>query len=174
MKREILFRGKTLPSKKITSYRWIYGSLFGRDNCYAIIESGNIVLSQLFKNAVPQVHGARFSTNVCPETVCQFTGLIAKKCKLNLDNRIFEKDIFRHTKETDKGDIVGYSVVVWLEKYAAYYLIPAEHYNILNDDIAGEDEFAWLFDEALLRDFSIDVGLTKVGNVFDNPELING
>lgn len=156
--RQILFRGKRNKQEDPLE-RWIEGSYIK----YTDIRD---------KKVIRIASSCGYMNDVIPETIGQFTGLIAEKCKSNLDKRIFEHDIFRHTKETDEGDIVGYSVVMWLKKYAAYYLIPVEHYIILNNDIAGEEDFSWLFDEALLRDFSIDVGLTKVGNIFDNPELL--
>lgn len=129
MNRQILFRGKNIESKE-----WIYGYTreiwSDKDDRFIICPSMRFEYDG---------YTDMEECEVLPETICQFTGLIAEKCKSNLDKRIFEKDIFRHTKETDEGDIVGYSVVVWLEKYAAYYLIPAEHYNILIDnDVTGE------------------------------------
>jgi len=110
---------------------------------------------------------------VNPDTLGLFTGLMTNNCKTILDKRVFEYDLFRHTKETDEGDITNYSVVMWIEKYAAFYLIPVEYYETIRDnDVIDEKEFSWLFDEALLSDFSSDICLTKVGNIFDNPELL--
>ena len=104
----------------------------------------------------------------------QFTGLLSKNHKANLQPEIYEDDIFRHTKETDSGeDITAYSVVMWIEQLAAFYLVPIEHYDVIKgNDVSEEKEFSWLFEDAELRDFSIDIGLIKVGNIHDNPELV--
>ena len=62
---------------------------------------------------------------------------------------------------------------MWIDKLASFYMIPSEHYHVLiNNDVSNENEFDWLFDEAMLFDFSVDCYLMKVGNVHDNKELI--
>ena len=157
MKREILFRGKRTDNGE-----WAYGNLIDSDSIVGKIVDFD---GEYF---IPE-----FWYKVDPETVGQFTGILAVKAKHGFDMRVFEHDIFRHTIVGDLGDTISYSVVMWIEKYAAFYLIPIDHYEVMRDnDVSSEEEFAWLFDEALLRDFSIDVGLTKVGNIHDNPELI--
>ena len=103
-------------------------------------------------------------------SVMQFTGFTCDKKKKDLSAEVYEHDIFRHTG-TDGDD--EYSVVVWLKERGAFYLIPVEHYPIIVDnDVSNEKEFAWLFDDAALYDFSLDVIGTKVGNVYENPELL--
>ena len=53
-------------------------------------------------------------------------------------------------------------------------LYTIRHFDADSDKVVSkEKEFDWLFQDACLYDFSIDVGLTKVGNIHDNPELIN-
>lgn len=103
----------------------------------------------------------------------QFTGLMAEKCKTHLNPEIYEGDIFRHEKLHDKGQTTSYLVVMWIWQLAAFYMVPVEHYDVIIDnDVSKEEGFAWLFKKAKLRDFSIDLGLTKVGNVHENKELL--
>jgi uncharacterized phage protein (TIGR01671 family) len=107
------------------------------------------------------------------DTVGQFTGLKAKNCKQNLDPEIYEGDLFRSTEETDYGDVTVYSVVIWIDQYAAFYLVPYGHYQVIKDnDVSKEEEFEWLYEDAMLGDFSTDIVLMKVGNIYDNPELL--
>ena len=111
--------------------------------------------------------------DVKPETITQFTGFYAKKCKTNLENEIYEHDVFRSEIDTDLGTEIQYNVVMWIEQRGAFYLIPACHFNVLMDnDLENDNDFEWLFEDANLYDFSIDVRLTKVGNIYQNPELL--
>lgn len=100
--------------------------------------------------------------------VMQFTGLTTSKGK-----EVYEGDIFRSEEENDFGDTLRYSVVMWIRQRAAFYLVPVEHYHILLDnDVSGEEEFSWLFQDAALYDFNIDIELPLVGNIHQNPELL--
>ena len=88
MKREILFKAKTIDGN-----RWVEGALLwdsykGKKRCY-ILED-NAVDFQEFED----VH---------PETVCQFTGLLDKN-----GNKIFEGDVFKCDFHKDSE-----LVVVW-------------------------------------------------------------
>lgn len=162
--RKIIFRGKLSHSKE-----WIEGNLIIANNGQPYIIPSNIF--------EPDGHHLIIDSDnpfwVDAETVSQFTGLLAKNRKKNLEPEIYEDDIFRHTKETDNGDIAAYLVVMWIEQLAAFYLIPIEHYDVIKgNDVSKEKEFSWLFEDAELRDFSIDVGLMKVGNIHDTPELL--
>lgn len=106
--------------------------------------------------------------------IMQFTGFKCINKKNNVDEDIFEGDIFRQTDETDDGDEVTYHVVMWLKERGSFYMIPIDHYNVIRDNgIPKEKEFNWLLDDACLYDFSFDVKLTKVGNIHENPEFIN-
>lgn len=105
---------------------------------------------------------------VTPKTVGQHTGFVAEKCMTNLDKDIYEGDVFRSTSPLDEGDVYTYSVVVWVTQRGAFYMIPAGCYDdFINNDLSDDEDFAWLFEEALFYDFSIDVGLTKVGNIHE-------
>lgn len=160
-KREILFRGK-----RIDNGEWMQGWLF--------YDYDPFYHSQAHDDVPPRTYqiidGNGHRCNVIPETVGQFTGLLAAKRKTNVEERIFEHDVFRSEKDENE---ISYIVVMWIEKRAAFYMIPAEHYQILLDnDCSEESGFDWLFQEAALYDFSIDCGLTKVGNIHDNHELL--
>lgn len=102
--------------------------------------------------------------------VMRYTGFKATKGKVQfLGKGIYECDIFRQTKE----DQDEYYVVMWINERGAFYLIPIDHYSVLRDnDCSMEPEFEWLFRDAALYDFSIDCGLAKVGNIYENPELL--
>lgn len=140
-------------------------------------EHGNVVSKRSSKNEYAAwsktPRGINYFVNnniVINETVCQYTGLNAKKKKINLSEKIFEGDIFRGLNDKD---IEEYYVVMWIEQRAAFYMVPADHYCVLKDnDLSNDDDFNWLFDDAMLYDFSSDCSLTKVGNVHDNKELL--
>ena len=160
--REIRFRGK-----RIDNGEWIVGDLVHqhwiRDNVFIPVS---------IRHLIKGIYS--FPVAVIPESVGQFTGLYALKRKGNLEKEVFELDVFREQKETNIRDEVQYLIVMWIKQRAAFYLIPASHYHVIgNSDVSKEKEFEWLFSDAALYDFAIDIGLTKVGNIIDNPELLN-
>jgi len=105
---------------------------------------------------------------IIPDTLEIYTGIKNKK-----GVEIFGGDVFRQEEEKDEGDVRTYHVVTWIRQRAAFYLIPAAHYPILRDnDCSEEPEFSWLFEEASLYDFSLDIELPLVGNIYKNPELL--
>lgn len=81
-----------------------------------------------------------------PETVCQYTGLTDKNGK-----KVFIGDIIRCTKGCPHE-------VIWLKEYAGVYLggMPAVYLSGLREG------YAWTGEEE------------KIGNIFDNPELLKG
>lgn len=93
------------------------------------------------------------------------------------DKEVYEGDIFREEIETDKGDIRVYKVVMWIKERSAFYLVNVSHFNVLIDnDCSSEAEFSWLFDDAVLYDFSIDVKHNNsgvIGNIYQNKKLLN-
>lgn len=167
MTRNILFRGK-----RIDNGAWVegfYSKLYYEETG----KEQSIITHQYFYPAdmsYPYPNVSTVNSEVVEETVGQFTGIEAKKHKTNLSSKIFEGDIFRGLNDKD---IEVYYVVMWIDKLASFYMVPSEHYDVLiNNDVSNESEFDWLFDEALLFDFSVDCYLMKVGNVHDNKELI--
>lgn len=124
---------------------------------------------------VPQIVGKlkclEQGENILPIKDCritQFTGFIHQKTK----KEIFEGDIFRSERETDFGDERVYLAVTWIKQRGAFYLIPIDVLHVLEyNDCENEDAFDWLFTEANLYDFSIDIGLDLVGNIYENKEL---
>lgn len=167
MTRNILFRGK-----RIDNGAWVEG-FYSKLYYEEIGKEQSIITHQYFYPAdmsYPYPHVSTVDSEVVEETVGQFTGIEAKKHKTNLSSKIFEGDIFRGL---NGKNIEVYYVVMWIDKLASFYMIPSEHYHVLiNNDVSNENEFDWLFDEAMLFDFSVDCYLMKVGNVHDNKELI--
>lgn len=158
MKRVIKFRGKTLEGDFVYEpNKWVEGDLL-----HSVMGKDGLIYETSIKSAILY--------HVDPKTICQYTGFEAERCKKNLTKEIYEGDIFR---QEDTDDRITYLVVMWIWQLGAFYLIPIEHYyTILDNDVSKEKEFGWLFEQAMLNDFSIDIGLTKVGNVVDNPGLL--
>lgn len=158
MKGEMLFRGARVCDGKLVN-----GSL--------VMVKENDESEKYIPNIVISYGPDTFDWfEVDPETVGQYTGLNAKKKKINLSEKIFEGDIFRGLND---NDIEKYYVVMWIEQRAAFYMVPADHYCVLKDnDLSNDDDFNWLFDDAMLYDFSSDCSLTKVGNIHDNKDLL--
>lgn len=84
--------------------------------------------------------------DIDPETVCQYTGLTDKNGK-----KVFIGDIIRCTKGCPHE-------VIWLKEYAGRYFggMPAVYLSGLLEG------YAWTGEEE------------KIGNIFDNPELLKG
>lgn len=100
----------------------------------------------------------------------QFTGLFDKNGK-----EIYEGDILRSEEEHALGDNRNYHVVTWIRERAAFYMIDVDVYKVYINEkntLENDPDYDWLFEQANLYDFSIDVGLDLVGNIHENPELI--
>jgi len=161
--RTIKFRGKRIDNGKLVEGDLIHGVNHKKGKMFILpIRDGIMALG----HGLDPLDGYE----VRPDSVGLFTGQQAPNRKKHLQPDVFPGDVFRQEKEDDKTE---YLVVMWIEQRSAFYLIPTAHYHVLSDnDCSNEPEFAWLFSDAALYDFSIDCGLTMVGNIYDNPELL--
>lgn len=140
--REILFKAKRKDEGE-----WIEGSLIDLD-----IDSGYCYIVPPYKKA------STFPINflitdrmklVNPKTLCQFTGLCDKNGK-----KIWENDIFQCTDETmvTQKDLIEYN-----EPHASFV-------RLHNTEELGL-QYLWI-DEAICNHGEV------IGNIFDNPELL--
>lgn len=142
--REILFRAKCIDNGE-----WVYGvpikkALAGSHDGY-------------YPTIIPECDGRHqtiYSTEIKEETVGQYTGLTDKN-----GTKIFEGDIVQY----ELHDIRNTAVI----KYGA----PKEDsfcYGWYLDDNNGNTAF--LFCKNWIKDYNCQV----IGNIFDNPELLEG
>ena len=148
--REILFRGK-----RVDNGEWISGSILSFD------DGGKVILSSTAK--VFKEHG---TTTICcnecydvyPETVGQYTGLTDKN-----GVKIFEGDIVKEYKTKDK--------VKGVVKFGEYQ----SGINKYADDLGFYVE--WTTENFLIRELGYWCRknmLEVIGNIHDNPELLEG
>lgn len=88
---------------------------------------------------------------VDPETVCECTGLKDKNGKL-----IFEGDIVRHGYSNKNGDFFENGSVAFVENDGAWEIVGVEIHT-----------------KRLTRITIVERSIEIIGNVFDNPELLN-
>lgn len=151
MNRTIKFRGK------VSSGEWMIGDLNQIGGKFYIFPR---------QQDVPLNSPDWFEVD--PDTVGMLTGFKAKKFKKDLSPEIYEGDVFREESKLDSGDFRKYLVVTWIQQRGAFYMIDVAHHDVvINNDVSEEPEFSWLFDDAQLNDFSLDVGLSKVGIIHD-------
>lgn len=146
--RPILYRAKTPMTRE-----WVYGNYVEtseeydkHDISYAIIsrENGHRCMGEYCDNAWEEV---------LPETVGQYTELWDKNGK-----KIFEGDIVRFTEKYDTNSS-GVAKIVF--EYGKWKY--DGHYD--KGEIKGT--VVWL------SPFSGDVQFEVIGNIYDNPELLN-
>ena len=146
--REILFK-----AKRIDNGEWVEGNLINLD-----ADSGYCYIVPAFKNAstlpINWLIAGRMIL-VDPETLCQFTGLCDKN-----GNKIWENDIIKY----HFGEI--YAPI----KYGCYQNCfdsqKTEHIGFYVD---------WPDDKCLRKDLGYWINMVDavpVGNIFDNPELL--
>ena len=92
--------------------------------------------------------------SIIPDTVGQYTGLDDKK-----GVKIFEGDIVRYT---DEYSCVKTVPVVWGGKYHPAFDLAVELYNCVNSLVE------LLLDSDAMSDAMVEV----IGNIYDNPELL--
>jgi hypothetical protein len=146
MKRQILFRGKRTDA----AHKWCYGNLQDRNGHFSIYEKTH------FSDA-PKGYYVGFA--VYPETVGQFTGLMAADSTRytpdgKKDLRIFEGDIIRLGKSPILGKpIIG--KIIWNDCGFWY-----EYKNPVHEGVG-------------ILGMMIVTGKEIIGNIFDTPELLD-
>jgi uncharacterized phage protein (TIGR01671 family) len=148
--REILFRGKNIYND------WIYGYLCQHrgepvmDNNGMVLEGSDYYIRDWAEKIDTGFYGCNYK--VFPSTVGQYTGLTDKNGK-----KIFEGDIIKIVPDCDYSD--DYSI----SKVYSYN-------GILCADYHGDD-----FDSTalgFLEDYLSDGDFEVIGNIHDNPELL--
>lgn len=143
--REILFRGK-----RIDNGEWVCGDICHHDGVTSYIGQH-------------PADGSMVCYDLDPDTVGQFTGLTDKNGK-----RIFEGDIVEATiiramgggEETRKEiGMIAYDNIGMIGLVVKYY--------------AGHRIWSDLFQELTLSGCIFDFGFEVIGNIHDNPDLLN-
>lgn len=159
--REILFK-----AKQIDNGEWIEGSLIDLD-----IDNGYCYIVPPYKKAsiLPIIFLITDRMKlVDPETLCRFTGLCDKNGK-----RIWENDILmcRENSEDLVKVAFGEFGVRNIETGSIVDKVVGWHYEIIpTDAISGCEPFCWSM--PLTEDYIDRCEMEVVGNIFDNPELL--
>ena len=146
--REILFK-----AKRVDNGEWIEGSLIDLD-----IDSGYCYIVPPYKKAsiLPIIFLITDRMKlVDPETLCQFTGLCDKN-----GNKIWENDIIKY----HFGEI--YAPIKYGYYQNCFDSQKTEHVGFYVD---------WTGDKCLRKDLGYWIDMVyamPVGNIFDNPELL--
>lgn len=148
--REILFRGQTRRyGEKVNMNgdklpsNWVFGGIFPQNN------DGDFAI---IYQQEPDIE--KFV--VYADTVGQYTGVKDKN-----GIKIFEGDIIRVKFESAARDVYDFEEPrVWYENYEVYFDDRSHEWRVR---CCGYDEALWEYDE----------DCEVVGNIYDNPELIN-
>lgn len=146
--REVLFK-----AKRVKNGEWIEGSLIDLD-----IDSGYYYIVPPYKGASTLPIGFLITDGmelVIPETFCQFTGLCDKN-----GNKIWENDIIKY----HFGEI--YAPIKYGYYQNCFDSQKTEHVGFYVD---------WTEDKCLRKDLGYWIDMVyamPVGNIFDNPELL--
>ena len=146
--REVIFRGKRTDNGE-----WVKGYLY-------ITHIG----AHEIGSYDAEINIERFTFDVIPETVGQFTGLTDKN-----GVRIFEGDIVRATIERAErcqsprieNGVIGYDCIGMIGL-------------ILYKDKNGENVWSDFFNELSLSGLIEDYYFEIIGNIHDNPEILKG
>ena len=151
MNREILFRAKhihTMDSNEHLDETWVYGYLSDKDYIYDKSLEGEFLVDE--------------------NTICQYTGLHDKNGK-----RIWENDILMcHDNPKDLVKAVfGEFNVIEVESEEVIDSVIGWHYEVIpTDELSKCEPFCYSMP---LTDTYIKLNeMEVVGNVFDNPELL--
>lgn len=153
MNREILFKAKRRDNGE-----WVEGSLINTKKGVAyIIRSKSKAFIPKGKNIICSAE----CYEIDPDTICQFTGLTDKNGK-----RIWENDILRYSYDYDgspflkDGEEMKYRVgaVFWSEWRGSWAVCGRGNKKCTNNDVFK---------------YNRNPNRTEViGNIFDNPELL--
>ena len=151
--REILFK-----AKRVDNGEWVEGCL--------VIDHSR---SNLFEYRMQPVEsGVLYAPPINPETLCQFTGLCDKN-----GNKIWENDILMcHGNPKDLVKVLfGEFGVRNIETGSIVDKVVGWHYEVVpTDAISRCEPFCWPMP---LTEYYIDrCEMEVVGNIFDNPELL--
>lgn len=145
--REILFKAKQKDWRDLPEESWWvegYYAMMGKEDLFRHYIVQNCALTGLFEETEDNMYFN--DVEIDPETLCQYTGLTDKN-----GEKIFIGDIIRCSKRCPHE-------VIWLNEYAGTYFggMPAVYLSGLREG------YAWTGSEE------------KMGNIFDNPELLKG
>lgn len=144
MSREIKFRGQVIPTNE-----WIYGDLIRN----SIIDPFSYIsIGFGYKVDDPRIGKP---IKVYPHTIGLFTGLKDKN-----DKEMFDGDIVKIVNQIEVGnEIIG--LVEWCNEFACFEL------KVL---ISGEEGTMTIYSKQI--DYR-NINRELIGNIHDNPELIN-
>ena len=142
MNREILFK-----AKRIDNGEWVEGNLITNER-----NENQKYIGYIFdeRNGVIEDFDL---VEVIPDTLCQFTGLTDKNGK-----KIWENDIVECNKRKEE---CGLYKVIWRKEYADFGVVS------ISNTCIGQYPIGFSYGKTLHgRDYK------SVGNIFDNPELL--
>lgn len=140
--REIKFRGRRLDDMA-----WAHGDLHKeyRGEAFIMTYEGKSILS------IDDIDNLFYNVSVDPMTIGQFTGLKDKHCK-----EIYEGDIIKWRPITG-ADQFFKGIVRWCKVFACFAI-----YSINYRDFPYEMDWVKVLQN----------GLEVIGNIYDNPELL--
>lgn len=147
--REILFRGKHMhvcPENKHLDGTWVEGYLADENH----------------------INDGKCEFLIDPETICQYTGLTDKNGK-----KIWENDILMcHGNREDLVKVVyGEFPVINTESLEVVDKVIGWHYEVIPTDALSKCE-PFCFPMPLTEEYVKICEFEVIGNVFDNPELL--
>lgn len=147
--REILFRGKHMhvcPENKHLDGTWVEGYLADENH----------------------INDGKCEFLIDPETICQYTGLTDKNGK-----KIWENDILMcHGNREDLVKVVyGEFPVINTESLEVVDKVIGWHYEVIPTDALSKCE-PFRFPMPLTEEYVKICEFEVIGNVFDNPELL--
>ncbi len=147
MKRQIKFRGKRLDNGER-----IFGDLIENQGRYFIYHAtSETTLEDNDDNKITVI-----AVEIAPETVGQFTGLCDKN-----DKEIYEGDIVHYQ------DSMGYSFVSPIEFREGKFCMKTKYSNCITFSNKGR------YNDGKCS-FEYNIEHEVLGNIHDNPDLLNG